>query len=1071
MTFPAKKFIFFFLLFFVFLLNAGFVFALELHYPTIMGFSVNDTSGFPEYARYFFNLGIFLAAFIAVGVIAWGGILVMFGLSIGKIIDPKKGTRAPAEAIEWIKAGISGLLLVVCAYLIAFTINPDLVVFKLGNLLPIGFQNNPNSPYPPGVDFTSYQEIPIGTLTENLLTRTEDSCYGFDANGNPVPGQKITTDNGQNVFAPTYIDHDRADCLLKLADGAEKKSQIIALLSDEITKLMNKCDCQTYGQCADTCGGAIDPETKKSPGCDDYSGVCPPPNGAAPSCTGKCVGAGCKAPIFKNAPSDCCPTGVKNKIEHGPVQVGCGAQNAFGGSANVFLLATATTCQSSDPSKPGYCSGAMGVCIGNVCAPLGSGGGTGGGSSCNMCTTPTVMFAGLDEFRCPNPKKGASYTSCDNIANFVEKQVKINKKTITVIDPDKWNKLNLAQQLSYYKEKIDEIKQKIKKDADKLNQAKETLSSCYPAIPYVDLLKAYETTDQTAHIITIKKTFTDPKTNSPVDISKYCKGFNYGNSDCLKKCNDLCPDTSSQAMEFYSQCENCTGNDQACLNRQELCIEKAYSNRPCTQQDSSQNYKNFGDCISSCQNDCSNICSKQYLPNSSEFKLCQSQCSNNSKCVLDNASTCLFGAQAFKDCATQATDQGNIKSCIDKAYLCKNGSDEYAGYPDCTAPVSKKCPAGQFSSSFLYQSFVDNYPGCEQCPFPLDSLAEGGASCQDLYPETEKCPSASNCPNCPCDKTDQNIQFCIPNESTKNNAGKEGAQPASAKFSAYEITSSQCNEYAFNDDPLTFYCQDNWWMDPSKEGDSLQPIGTEMICPKEGEVPVGQTVDNAENWAKGLMDSADKMNKNIKNVLDKIEKAGKAKDTSPVQDYCKCNARFDNSNNPPAGPICKTDCKFNQAQVPVLNADGSPTGDTETKCTCDFTSCQGSPCQQVVNYLSDVWNSYRQFQADFINFYASMIQDAKSDIIKELAYSRQTTNSCSLVNSAFALNERLLNCTWAGHQIISPVSGSQTILNGVAYDGCYGGQSDGHLGKEFNLTDNWFCCQQYSKNPAQNQQK
>ncbi|OGZ78420.1 MAG: hypothetical protein A2528_02155 [Candidatus Staskawiczbacteria bacterium RIFOXYD2_FULL_37_9] len=1211
---------------------------LELHYPTIniLGqiLSLNDTSNFPEYARYFFNIGIILAGLIAVGTVIFGGVYYLISFAKGSFKD---------EGKDQLKAGITGLLIVMCAYLIAFTINPDLVVFKLGKLTPSPLKDIAGNNIPPGVNFTSYQEIPIGTLTETLLTRTMNSCYAFDAAGNPVIGSQ-KTDDGKD-FAPTYLNHDRADCLLQLADGAQKKGQVIAALSSEINKLMSECDCQKYGKCDDTCGGAELDENGQSKGCDAYSGVCPAPEGTTPTCSGACVPDGspykgaCKTPIYKDAPKDCCPTGVKDKIEHGPIKVSqeCNSQltwyTVYGhmdklyvsagqklykgqsigevgevgtnigphlhfavgfptGGSNIYQIAIsfdisslvsapggkigsrdpgtiaqplppdatqdklnfikstlssplnngfckwkevfgsilhsqgayyaqdwecnanktasdknstesatvfnmsggnniestvfeilqgeggvviehkvvdshdnnppktnndlniggATTCQSSDPSKPGYCSGAVGICIGNTCAPLGGGEGGGSSSSCNACNTPANNYAGLDEFRCPNNR--LKFNQCSGIAGLVEKQTQLNGKTITVIDSKKWNQLNLAQQLTYFKEKMESIKNEIKKDANKLTEAKTTLGRCYLAMPYVDLLKTYQKTDQKSKIILINKTFKDPLTNSVVSATKYCKGFNYGNSNCLKKCNDMCPDTSSEAIEDYAECTD--------PKTQEACIEEAFYNRPCADADVENPPDNFGECIDLCQNDCSNICAKQYLPNSNEFKTCQEQCKNDSKCVLDNADTCLFGAEGFNNCATQITDQGNINHCISNAYLCKNGSDEYAGYPDCARPASAKCADGQYSSSFLYKSFFDNYPGCEKCPYPLNSLIEGGPACEKIYPETAKCPSSSYCPNCPCGKIDQNFRFCIPNESDKNNAGDEGSAIITQKVLAYEITSPQCNEYAFNDDPLTFYCEDSWWTDPNKEGNNPTPIGTERICEKSGEVPVGQTVDGAENWANNLIASAEKINKNIQKIFDNMQKAGKAKNTQPVQDYCKCNAKFENKN-----PICKTDCKFNQEDIPVYDGNGEPTGETQTQCSCAFTSCQGNPCEQVINYLSDIWNSFRQFKINFIDFYTTMIQEPRSDIIKQLAYSRQQTNSCSLVNNAYNTKAKLFNCTWAEHQIISPISNSKTILNGVTYDGCYGGQNDGHLGKRFNLTDNWFCCQEYSKNPVQ----
>src|SRR4030065_515422 len=103
------------------------------------------------------------------------------------------------------------------AYLIAYTINPALVIFDLKGLAPLTFLANffetPSPPLP--VDI--YNEIQIGILAENVVSRQMD-CYDFDSNGNPIPGKQIKTDDGRNLIGPTYLERDRADCSVKLAE-------------------------------------------------------------------------------------------------------------------------------------------------------------------------------------------------------------------------------------------------------------------------------------------------------------------------------------------------------------------------------------------------------------------------------------------------------------------------------------------------------------------------------------------------------------------------------------------------------------------------------------------------------------------------------------------------------------------------------------------------------------------------------------------------------------------------------------------------------------------------------------
>jgi SH3-like domain-containing protein len=259
----------------VFLLNAGFVLALEIDYSNVPGFSsINDTSTSGEIVCAVFGFAQNLAILIATISIIFGGVYYLISYGRGKFTS---------EAKDWIKAGISGLLLVVCAILIIQTINPAITSCKTGILSAINFNFLNNTPgAAPGVEVITYKEIPIGVLTENLLTR-KINCYGFDQEGNPVNGDKI-----DGKLSPTYMNHDRADCLTQLADGAQKKSQVIASLSDKIIELMNKCNCQKEGSCDPTCGGQCGKETK-----------CP---GGA--CIGPCVGGSCEQSANT---TDCCP--------------------------------------------------------------------------------------------------------------------------------------------------------------------------------------------------------------------------------------------------------------------------------------------------------------------------------------------------------------------------------------------------------------------------------------------------------------------------------------------------------------------------------------------------------------------------------------------------------------------------------------------------------------------------------------------------------------------------------------------------------------------------------------------
>ncbi len=769
-------------------------------------------------------------------------------------------------------------------------------------------------------------------------------------------------------------------------------------------------------------------------------------------------------------------------------------------------------CQTTDPTQAGYCSGG-GTCVGGVCTNGGSGCQTtdptdtatwcphpcvngscsisgGADATSNCCTTP-IKYKGLDEFR-------SQYNnSYGVIKSAVERTITINNKQIQTIDKNSWLGLRLIDQLTYFKNKIDEVKKTIQDDEDVLNNARAELGKCYLAIPEVDFLQKYSGTNQAQRVILTQK-FTDPTSGSSIDSSKYCAGFNYDNSSCLKKCNDACPDSSQPAIASYQGCTT------------EACIEAAYKARPCTNYSGSNPPANFGVCVASCQTDCTASCAKKYIACSSEYTMCASLCSNNSgtnaqgnsQCVLNNASKCLFGdnqAKIFANCTSQTTDQGNSDYCIKNAYLCKNGSDEYAGYPDCSQP-STTClsytdqsdcedasgctwgPGGcykAYSTGFYY-----NNPSQEKCYNATDNKVEpysppkpgttcysatapATSACKTLCPEVTKCSADSYCPACPCDQINQTLTLSVPSDTVGSYS------TSSQTVSANDMVGPQCNSYSYNNDPLTFYCENNWWNDPARDGLNTTPIGTGRACSKTSEVPVGQTVDDAELWADKLIGSIDgthgsnneksylelgnSIDDDIAPLISQMIKIGKANVTSPIQDYCKCAAEFENYK-----PVCKTGCSYSYWRVCDPNSGGC-----WWDCACTLIPCSGGPCQQVIDYFAPIWGDYKDLKTDFIDLYTATIVEPRSDIIKELAYSRQATNSCSIINKTSNAAQRLLSCTRARNEIISPISTGQITLGGKTINGyCYGK----NLGTLFNkdLTDNWFCCEQFTGGPAGN---
>jgi len=1241
----------------IFLLNAKPVFALEIEYPDFLGKSLTESSTLADFVCYLFNAGLALSLSLATLVIVFGGIYYLISYGKGQYMS---------EGKDWIKAGILGFLIIGCSSLIIYTINPDLnkcEVLFLPSLNSV-LSNGTNPDIPNGAIAATYNEIPIGNLTESLLTR-QTLCWQYDQFGDPF-GPTNSATSGQQ--AP----QDRISCLKQAFEAAEKKAQVMATLSKEIAKLMDSCSCRDK----DAQGKELATSSKCDPVCNPLTGGCKVTQCPWGSCEGDCVNGLCKQ---KPNTNNCCPPGVLEKIEHGPIAIHleeclkkdtCGmpaskriitkpidicvtggykalVQNAvnqwnaltpypvFG---NVYTQGqpgcagakgTVGPYTINDPMSTPYEGGSnvntysgddisgFKVLIsssGNnqevVTHELGHSLGLGeayltdgylrpnpdckqsvmnhgytsspgaqdketvdllygnSAAAANAIYDTTKEYKGLDEFRCDNGQ--CDYDSIVPLLGGVPGQ-------ILVSDPVKWGQLTLWQQLKFEQGMIVRFPavHGVQTDIDNLKTAKTQLNKCYLAIPGVDFVNSHNVFSQTDRVIIKAPTkIIDWQTEKPADASKYCSGFSYSNSSCLTQCNNMCPATGGVS-----------------------------GSRPCPYGDGGT----FNQCIKTCQTDCVDTCKTIYAKCSGEQAFCQAQCKNNATCVLNNSKACLLDTQGTENATAcldnNSDDKGNLAYCVNNAYSCQSGSNQFSGYQDCVNPATQtvKCetftdqktceitnqknclwmylptsenPKGgtcikDTSASFLYQN-----TNSQKCTNGYAQATSGpckstnpNASCKDVCPETAKCPTASKCITCPCDYIGEppgpafspdasgNAQpnpnprifptYSVPNKSTaatekscgnnndcspdqvcvptcpagtnscgtkvcmsngkKNvpcvvdtqcasgqtcdttlhacitNAGKEKFILKETTIQTYQMVGPQCTGYNFNEDPLTFYCEDNWWNDPSKEKTTPPtPAGKEKLCRKQNDIPVGQTIDESIAWMKDTMGLIPFMNNAIQKVLDKASVMAKAKTTNPTQNYCTCSAQFANSE-----PICKTDCKYSQKQVLVTvpakdiygnfiyNTDGSQvmTQELQWQCACNIEPCKGSPCQQMIDYHSDLWNSYKELQNTYMGATSRIISERRSDILKKLTYSRQKTNSCSVTSTAYGAAEtRLLSCTRARDELMPPINQEFTTINTIQYPGyCYGQELGTAMKPPQDLTDNWYCCEQYAPETVKNQ--
>ncbi len=948
-----QKTISFFSLLIILLLGANFVFALEVELP---GLSEDPT--LPEYTKYFFNWGVGMATTLAAFALIFGGLHYLISFGIGKITSAGK---------DWMKAGIMGLLILLCSYLIAGTINPQLTVFHLGDLIPISFLGNGLTPVtPPGPGTIIYKEIPIGTLTENVLARTI-SCYDFDENGDPIDGDPKTTSR----LEPTFLNHDRIDCIFKLAEAVEIKAEKTKKLADKIAELMEECDCQN--SCEEDCTE-----------CEYNSRLCPRSEGDIGSegpCSGDCVGAGCKL-----EEPDCCPEGVKEQIEHGPIIVD------------------------------------------------------------NECKD------GLDEFRTKYPNKNdnefLNIVEEDCCKTGSELRCGINKqgclemggKPIRIIKKDVWEELRLIDQLRYLKEKLKEMGLRLEKDVNVLKDAETELGKCYLAKTYAEFLKTTVETKKEDKIIVKQKFFKDPYTDEHVDISRYCKGFLYENSQCFNTCRNI-HKIDSQVFQCF---KGCSPDDSDCL-------KDCFDSPP------------FKDCLIKCRNQCLGVCKKEEeqcsedceeIPEDDEcqekreeencedgckeecdksYNKCLGECDDDSQCFVEytaegetpdgnvsineNQEKCYIYPKCLKLCADAYDYFENFEECSKTCFKCKYCTDQQAGYSDCLKETGE-----EYSSSFLYEN--PEKQKCQDCWEEIDIGLGREKTCIEVYPETAKGPSCSNCPECPC--------------STQDIQGN----------TIYRACSAECGEYSYNDDPLTFYCRKTWGQE--------QPLtGKWWNCPKSNEIPVGQTVDETEKWAEELIKLVNKLIEKTENMIEYIEEIGEEKD------YCECDSLCNGDER-----ACQSGCVYDQFLIPIVDYETGEIIDYYWYCDCFTKPCTGNPCQKMINLLKGKGaDKYCPEGVEYkgVKWYYDEIKEAleklkefaieeRSEILKKLIYSRKKVDECSKSLDEFGKETiRFQSCerTWGGMNLLE--------------QRCYGKLEGSTQEPPKDLTDNWFCCQRVIK--------
>jgi hypothetical protein len=276
---------------------------LEIDYPTAPSDSSDDPvitpsttkTTLPEYIKYLFNFLIGIGGILAFAVFVYGGVMWTFSAGNPGIIGPAK---------KKMMNGGMGLALLLCSYLIIYTINPDLTILRLGMI----WESTPGPEIIPSeTGPKDYQEVPIGLLVEDIVAKNI-SCFDnaknlincrtkeiiaapiddiFDRNTHYNYCYKYDS-KGDKRYLMDY--HDRMDCVKELTKAIEIKSATLKGVSEELEIIVNsncKCaKCNGPGNCscqgADNCFCCGSPREEEPPSC---SGNPPTPTLKNDPCT------------------------------------------------------------------------------------------------------------------------------------------------------------------------------------------------------------------------------------------------------------------------------------------------------------------------------------------------------------------------------------------------------------------------------------------------------------------------------------------------------------------------------------------------------------------------------------------------------------------------------------------------------------------------------------------------------------------------------------------------------------------------------------------------------------------
>ncbi|MFA5877901.1 MAG: hypothetical protein WC845_00870 [Candidatus Staskawiczbacteria bacterium] len=489
------------------------------------------------------------------------------------------------------------------------------------------------------------------------------------------------------------------------------------------------------------------------------------------------------------------------------------------------------------------------------------------------------------------------------------------------------------------------------------------------------------------------------------DISKYCKGFGH-NDGIFNLCQKICPAINKTSFASLRSC----GGDADCAKTEFYkCPE-----------DNDLGVETFKECLTTAAEQCKTSCQNEYPNCEDALKGCEDACETDSEYLFERDEINVnFGQVA--QCAKDHDIFEDFVKCMEST-IPMYCTSQYPGYPDCRVepPLKEDEPS---TSLYFYQNPERHKDYLSTFVVPN--------KVSPVYPESKKCPFFSMCPQCPYkDKEfDEKGLFC----------------------------NADCMDFSYNDDPLTFYCRTSW-------APEFLPENYGWTCSANNEIPVGQTVDEAEKWGKDMSEKTGKFIETLSKMIKDMDTIGEQKD------YCECNSicKIEKKDDPPITDqerwdlekTCNAKCEYNERHVQGTDPDTGMSYDYWV-CYCAQKPCEGNPCQKIINMLAGKDGAAKcpegtEYKGMFwfheeikktLTESDELIKKGRSEPLKRLAYSRDRMDECGALSTEYgAKTMEPLDCTtsyFSTHTIKERCYG---ILEGIVRD------------PSENLLDNWFCC-------------